>query len=185
MTTTRLMIAILALSLLALTPQMGWATSAHDFIMKTINGQELALKQFRGRPILLVNTASRCGFTPQYKTLQALWEKYRKRGLIVVGVPSNDFGRQEPGSAQQIKQFCELNYGVNFPLTSKQRVVGRDAHPLYRWIVSELGEQKAPRWNFHKYLINPDGQVVAAWPSRVDPMAPEITRAIEGLLPNS
>jgi glutathione peroxidase len=105
--------------------------------------------------------------------------------LVVVGVPSNDFGRQEPGSAQHIQQFCELNYGVNFPLTAKQRVVGREAHPLYHWIVSELGAQHAPRWNFHKYLISSDGQVVGTWPSHVDPLAPEITRVIEGLLPKS
>jgi glutathione peroxidase len=134
---------------------------------------------------LLVNTASRCGFTPQYKPLQALWEKYQECGLVVVGVPSNDFGRQEPGSARQIQQFCEVNYGVKFPLTAKQRVVGREAHSLYHWIVSELGAQHAPRWNFHKYLISPDGQVVGTWPSHVDPLAPEITHVIEGLLPTS
>ncbi|HEY7708898.1 MAG TPA: glutathione peroxidase [Candidatus Entotheonella sp.] len=153
--------------------------------MKKINGQALPLRKFRSRPILLVNTASRCGFTPQYKPLQALWEKYQECGLVVVGVPSNDFGRQEPGSAQQIQQFCEVNYGVKFPLTAKQRVVGREAHSLYHWIVSELGAQHAPRWNFHKYLISPDGQVVGTWPSHVDPLAPEITHVIEGLLPTS
>jgi glutathione peroxidase len=180
-----LMIAMLAFAALAAMSQMSWAVSAHDYTLKKINGQALPLKQFRGRPILLVNTASRCGFTPQYKSLQALWERYQERGLVVVGVPSSDSGRQEPGSAQHIQQFCELNYGVKFPLTAKQRVVGREAHPLYHWIVSELGAQHAPRWNFHKYLISSDGQVVGTWPSHVDPLAPEITRVIEGLLPKS
>ena len=108
----RPMIGILAFSALAAMSQVSWAVSAHDYTLKKINGQALPLRKFRGRPILLVNTASRCGFTPQYKTLQALWEKYQECGLVVVGVPSNDFGRQEPGSARQIQQFCEVNYGV-------------------------------------------------------------------------
>ena len=117
----------------------------------------MPLAAWRGRPVLVVNTASFCGYTPQYRDLEALWRRYRERGLVVLGVPSNDFGQQEPGSAAEIKQFCETNYQVDFPLTEKYRVIGGDAHPFYRWVAAQLGEAGAPRWNFHKYLIGPDG----------------------------
>lgn len=156
--------------------------SAHDFTFETIDGGRLALADCAGRPVLVVNTASECGFTPQYAGLQQLWERYRERGLVILGVPSNDFGGQEPGSAADIRAFCESRFGVGFPLAAKQRVVGDDAHPFYRWIEAEAGEAAAPRWNFHKYLVGPAGELVGAWPSRVDPLADEITAAIEALL---
>ena len=178
-----LIVAVAAVCVLIATAHANRPTSAHDFALRAIDGSDLPLQRFRGQPILLVNTASRCGFTPQYKELQTLWDIYRTRGLMVVGVPSNDFGRQEPGSEPQIKQFCEVNYGVNFPLTAKYHVVGSQAHPLYRWIVAERGAQAAPQWNFHKYLIAPDGRLTAVWPSHVRPLAPEVTQAIEALLP--
>jgi glutathione peroxidase len=181
---SHLIVYVLTALLVAATAQTSRAASAHDFTLRTIDGSDLSLQRFRGQPILLVNTASRCGFTSQYKGLQRLWDTYRERGLMVVGVPSNDFGRQEPGSEQQIKQFCEVTYGINFPLMAKQHVIGSQAHPLYRWIVAELGAQGAPQWNFHKYLIAPDGSLAAAWPSRVRPLSPEVQRVIEDLLPN-
>jgi glutathione peroxidase len=183
--TSHPILAVLIASLVATAAQTRTAISAHDFTLRTIKGRELPLERFRGQPILLVNTASHCGFTPQYKGLQTLWETYRERGLMVVGVPSNDFGRQEPGSEQEIKQFCEVNFGVDFPLMSKQHVIGTEAHPLYRWIVAELGEDSAPRWNFHKYLIAPDGRLAATWPSHVRPMSSDVKRAIEAMLPRS
>ncbi|MGH6961466.1 MAG: glutathione peroxidase, partial [Dongiaceae bacterium] len=127
----------------------------------------------------VVNTASECGFTPQYAGLERLWQAYRARGLVVLGVPSNDFGRQEPGDSAGIQAFCTKNYGVDFPLTAKQTVIGGEAHPFYRWIVAEFGEAAAPRWNFHKYLVARDGSLAALWPSTVDPLDPEITQAIE------
>jgi glutathione peroxidase len=156
--------------------------SAHDFSFTTIDGQQLPLKSYAGKAVLVVNTASFCGFTPQYKGLEAIWRKYRARGLVVLGVPSNDFGEQEPGSATEIKQFCETNYDIDFPLTTKQHVVGAAAHPFYKWVAAELGEDAAPRWNFHKYLVAPDGSLAGAWPSKVTPEAPEVTQAIEGAL---
>jgi glutathione peroxidase len=131
----------------------------------------------------VVNTASFCGFTRQYGDLQALWRDYRDRGLVVLGVPSNDFGQQEPGSAADIKEFCEVNFEVDFPMTEKQQVVGDQAHPLFKYIVEQLGAQAAPRWNFHKYLVTPDGALTGAWPSRVSPTSPEILDAIEATLP--
>ncbi len=121
--------------------------------------EKLPLDAWRGRPVLVVNTASFCGYTPQYRDLEALWQRYRERGLVVLGVPSNDFGQQEPGSAAEIKQFCETNYAVDFPLAQKCRVIGGEAHPFYRWVAESLGEAGTPRWNFHKYLIAPDGEL--------------------------
>jgi glutathione peroxidase len=156
--------------------------TAHSFSFTSIEGAPLPLAAWRGRPVLVVNTASFCGYTPQYKALEALWRRYKDRGLVVLGVPSNDFGQQEPGSAKEIKEFCETNYEIDFPLAEKQKVVGGDAHPFYRWVVAELGEAGAPRWNFHKYLVAPDGTLVGAWPSRVDPLSAEITGEIDTLL---
>jgi glutathione peroxidase len=154
----------------------------YDFEFTAIDGDALKLSQFRGHPVLVVNTASFCGFTPQYEDLEALWRNYRARGLVVIGVPSNDFGQQEPGTASEIKQFCEGTYAVDFPLTEKQAVIGPGAHPFFRWIAEELGDAGAPRWNFHKYLIAPDGTLAGAWPSRVRPTDAEITEEIDRLL---
>lgn len=149
---------------------------------KIDGGAALPLAAWRGRPVLVVNTASYCGYTPQYRDLQALWQRYRDRGLVVLGVPSNDFGAQEPGTAAEIKGFCETNYAVDFPLAAKVRVVGGSAHPFYRWIAESLGEGGAPRWNFHKYLIGPDGQLAGTWPSQVRPGDSAITSEIEKAL---
>ena len=140
---------------------------------------------WRGRPVLVVNTASFCGYTPQYRDLEALWRQYRDRDLVVLGVPSNDFGAQEPGTAAEIRGFCDANYQVDFPLTEKNRVVGAEAHPFYRWVVAQLGDAGAPRWNFHKYLIGPDGRLAGAWPSQVRPGDPAITAEIEAALTGS
>lgn len=156
--------------------------SAHDFDFTAIDGKPLPMKQFRGKAVLLVNTASQCGFTPQYADLQKLWSDYRNKGLVVLGVPSNDFGGQEPGSAEQIREFCEVNFDVDFPLTEKQKVLGQDAHPFYRWVAAELGEDALPKWNFHKYLIAGDGSLVEVFPSRVKPTDPKVIGAIEAQL---
>ena len=155
---------------------------AHDFSFTALDGSALPLGRYRGRPLLLANTASFCGFTGQYADLEALWRRYRERGLVVIGVPSNDFGEQEPGSPQEIRQFCESTYAVDFPLTQKQQVTGAAAHPLFRWIAVELGEAGAPRWNFHKYLVAPDGSLAGAWPAAVRPTDPAIIAEIEALL---
>jgi glutathione peroxidase len=153
-----------------------------DFSFSGINGAALPMSRFAGKPVLLVNVASACGYTPQYADLQRLHETYAGKGLVVLGVPSNDFGAQEPGSEEQIRRFCETSFGVTFPMTAKQTVSGGSAHPLYRWIASQLGEGAAPKWNFHKYLIGRDGELVEAWPSRVGPMSKEVTGAVEKAL---
>jgi glutathione peroxidase len=156
--------------------------NAHGFTFRGIDGSPLRLAQFRGKPVLVVNTASFCGYTPQYAGLEALHERYAKRGLVVLGVPCNDFGAQEPGTPEEIKNFCTTRYHVSFPLAGKEHVIGAEAHPFYRWIAEELGEAGQPRWNFHKYLLAPDGSLVGSWPSSVDPQAAEITTEIERLL---
>jgi len=152
---------------------------AHDFSFTAIDGGKLPLEQFRGKPVLVVNTASHCGFTPQYADLETLWKKYRDLGLTVVGVPSNDFGRQEPGSNAEIKQFCEKNYQVDFPMAAKEQVKGKDAHPFYQWAADAGGAAAQPSWNFHKLLIGPYGDIAGAWPAQVKPLDRSITEAIE------
>lgn len=153
--------------------------SAFDFSFTSIEGKPMPLKTYKGKTLLIVNTASKCGFTPQYKGLEALWKKYKDKGLVVIGVPSNDFGAQEPGSEDEIKDFCEVRFGVDFPLTSKESVVGAKAHPFYKWIAEELGENAAPKWNFHKYLVSPDGKIAGTYGSRVAPDAGDLTNAVE------
>lgn len=154
--------------------------SAHQFTFEGLRGGDLPLSQYAGRPLLVVNTASKCGFTPQYKGLEALFEAYGGRGLAIVGVPSNDFAGQEPGTADEIAEFCEINYGVTFPLAAKVPVTGSEAHPFFKWI-AEARPFARPRWNFHKYLFDGQGRLVEAAASFTSPQS--LTKAIEKLLP--
>jgi glutathione peroxidase len=156
--------------------------TAYDFTFKSIDGGDLPLSKFKGNAILVVNVASQCGLTPQYSGLEALWKDKRDKGLIVLGVPANDFGSQEPGSEAQIKTFCETRFAVDFPMTAKEHVIGAEAHPLYKWIAGELGEGAAPKWNFHKYLFNRDGTIAGTFGSRTEPGAPDLGKAIDEAL---
>jgi len=158
------------------------ATSSHDFSFKTIDGAALPLSSYSGKAVLVVNVASQCGLTPQYSGLEELWKEKRGRGLVVLGVPCNDFGSQEPGTENEIKTFCETRYSVDFPMTSKEHVIGKDAHPLYKWVTDELGEAAMPRWNFHKYLFNKDGSIAGTFGSRTPPDAPAMNEAIDAAL---
>jgi glutathione peroxidase len=159
--------------------------SAWDFGFRALEGGDLPMQRFAGQPVLLVNTASMCGFAYQFEGLQKAWAANRDAGLIVLGVPSGDFGDQEYGESGQIKQFCEVNFAVDFPMTEKEHVRGAEAHPLYRWLLARLGPSAEPKWNFHKILIGRDGQPVAAWPSRTEPDAPEVQAAIQAALAGS
>ncbi|HEX6143245.1 MAG TPA: glutathione peroxidase [Geminicoccaceae bacterium] len=158
------------------------AGSAHDFGFVSIEGEPMPLRNFAGRPVLVVNTASLCGFTYQYAGLQDLFERYRDRGFVLIGVPSNDFGNQEPGSEAEIKDFCEVNFDIDFPLTEKQVVKGDGSHPFFAHVRAELGDAAGPNWNFHKYLVGPEGELLGAWPSRVEPTSALITSRIEEVL---
>ena len=160
--------------------------SIFDVRINALTGGPLALDQFRGNAVLVVNVASQCGMTPQYAALQALADAYTDRGLVVLGVPCNQFGDQEPGTAAEIAEFCRTNYGVRFPMTEKVQVNGEDRHPLYAELVDAAdarGHTGDVRWNFEKFLVAPDGQVVARFHPRVAPDAPELTSAVEKALP--
>ena len=157
-------------------------TTAHDFSFTSIEGQPLPLSQFKGHPVLVVNTASKCGLTPQYEGLESLYREYRDKGLVVLGVPSNQFAGQEPGTEAEIQDFCTLNFNVDFPMTSKTEVKGAHLHPFYAWAKEQLGEAAEPKWNFHKILIGPDGQAVTAFGSRTEPLDPVVKGAVEAAL---
>lgn len=177
-------IAALFAGLVALTfGGIAMAGNAYDYSFQTIEGKPLPLSSYKGKAVLVVNTASFCGYTPQYTGLQSLWDEYKDKGLVVLAVPANDFGSQEPGTAAEIKDFCESKYDVTFPLASKEVVKGNDAHPFYKWAAQTLGEDKAPKWNFHKYLIDPNGGLIAAFPSKVEPKSPELMAAVDKALP--
>lgn len=149
---------------------------------KVLNLQDepVSLCDFRGQVLLVVNTASECGYTPQYEGLEQLYRRYRDRGLVVLGFPANDFGGQEPGSNKQIATFCQVNYGVSFPMFAKSSVRGAGANAVFRELVVRTGS--APRWNFHKYLVDRDGASVASFATQVEPLDPRLTREIERLL---
>ncbi len=147
-----------------------------------IDGAPVPPETLRGKVVLVVNTASFCGFTRQYKGLETLWTRYRDGGFVVLGVPSNDFGAQEPGSNGTIKEFCETTYGIDFPMLEKQTVRGDGAHPLFRWIVEQAGAAARPQWNFHKYLVGRDGHLAGWYPSSVEPDDASLTQAVERAL---
>ncbi|MBV9555973.1 MAG: glutathione peroxidase [Pseudolabrys sp.] len=155
--------------------------TAYAFSFTALDGKPLLLAEHAGQPILVVNTASQCGYTPQYAGLQELWSRYNTRGLFMIGVPSNDFGGQEPGGVHEIQQTAQ-GYHVSFPLAQKAAVKGMAAHPFYRWAAAERPAD-APRWNFHKYLIGRDGTLKAAFASAIEPTDPRIIAAIETELP--
>jgi len=157
------------------------AASAHAFRFEAIEGGMIDLADYRGKVVMIVNTASRCGFVNQYAGLQQLWTRYRARGFAVIGVPANDFAGQEPGSNEEIMGFCSSTFGVSFPLAAKTSVVGEGAHPFYRWAASER-PREAPRWNFHKYLIGRDGGIAAVFPTSVEPTDGRVLSSIERAL---
>ncbi len=175
--TRRRFAALLAAAPMAFGAAAVRAAGAYDFAFEDIDETgELRLAEFAGRPVLVVNTASRCGYTYQYDALQKLYDRYRDRGLVVLGVPSDDFN-QELGSEAEVKTFCAVNFAIDFPMTAITHVTGADAHPFYAWAAERAG---APRWNFHKYLLGPDGELVAAFPTRIEPDAPEVTPGHRG-----
>jgi glutathione peroxidase len=157
-------------------------TTAHAFSFTSIDGEALPMSTFQGKPVLVVNTASKCGLTPQYEELEALYRSYRDKGLVVLGVPCNQFAGQEPGSESEIKDFCAVKFNVDFPLTAKTDVKDASRHPFYAWAEGELGEKAVPVWNFAKILIGKDGQALAAFGPRTNPLDTEITQAVEAAL---
>ncbi len=153
--------------------------TAYDFSFEKISGGQLPLADFKGKTLLIVNTASECGFTKQYKDLQQLYDEFKNRGLVVIGVPANNFGGQEPGSNSEIANFCETRFAVSFPMAAKVDVVGKNAHPFYKWAGSVLGFGTKPKWNFHKYLVNKNGELIDYFNSTTSPLSDRVKQAIE------
>jgi glutathione peroxidase len=161
------------------TPKKGKAMSLHDLSVRTIDGQPQALSAWKGQVLLVVNTASECGNTPQYADLEKLWQEYRGKGFAVLGFPSNDFGGQEPGTEAEIKRFCSLKYKVTFPMFAKVKTKGDGQSPVYKFLNAK---HDAPHWNFHKFLVGKDGQVVRAFGDGVSPADPDLRAAIDAAL---
>lgn len=151
----------------------------HEYTFRSIDGSSMPFDRWKSQPMLLVNAASQCGFTPQYAGLQALWNEYRRSGLVVVGIPCNEFGAQEPGSNEDIAAFCSSHFGVTFPLTERQSIIGVDAHPLFNALREEYTSDILPKWNFHKYLFSRDGSLIDHFPSNVKPDDIKFTTTIE------
>ena len=153
-----------------------------DFKINSINGDSLDLYKYNGKTILLVNVASNCGFTKQYDDLQKLYDNFKDKGLIIIGVPNNQFGAQEPGTEEEIKKFCETNFNITFPMTSKYDVKGSSAHPIYIWAKDTFGKSTVPKWNFHKILINKDGKIEDTFASFTGPMSKKIISKLDQIL---
>jgi glutathione peroxidase len=160
----------------AQSPGMSRVT-AYAFSFAGLEGGDIRLSEYAGKPVLIVNTASLCGYTPQYAGLQQLWTRYHDRGLMIIGVPSNDFGEQEPGGPADILETAHGEYGVTFPLTAKVEVRGRNPHPFYKWAAVERPFE-IPRWNFHKYLVGHDGHITAVFPTEIEPMDARVITAV-------
>ena len=159
-------------------------TNAHDFSFAKLDEPgEIKLADYAGKAVLVVNVASACGFTSQYRDLESLYEAKAAKGLIIIGVPCNDFGHQEPGEAREIREFCDTSYHVTFPMTDKVEISApARRHPFYQWVADELGDSALPRWNFHKYLIGKDGALIGAYGSKTAPLAPDMLDAIKDAL---
>ncbi len=161
------------------------AKSVYDFTMKDIDGKPTPLSSYKGKVLLLVNVASKCGYTPQYAALEKLYEKYKDKGFVILGFPANNFGQQEPGTDAEIKTFCTTKYNVSFDMFSKISVKGEDQHPLYRFLTSKESDPQFAgdvQWNFQKYLVGKNGKILGKFLSAVDPLSPELTGAIEQAL---
>jgi glutathione peroxidase len=156
-------------------------TTAHDISFAKLDEPgDIRLEDYAGKAVLVVNVASACGFTSQYRDLEALYEAKVGKGLVIIGVPCNDFGHQEAGTEREIREFCDNSYHVTFPMAAKVEISApAKRHPFYKWVAEELGESALPRWNFHKYLVDKDGRLVGAFPSKAAPLAPEVLEAIK------
>ena len=155
---------------------------AYDYKFNDIDGNDLNLNKFKNQVIVVVNVASQCGFTKQYEDMQKVWVKYQDKAVVMLGVPSNDFGKQEPGSSEEIKNFCEAKFGITFPMTEKVSVKGENAHPFYIWARKNHGKSSIPKWNFHKIIIGKDGKVLDTFASLTNPSSKKFIKAIEKAL---
>ena len=154
----------------------------YDFSFKDLDGSNLNLSEYKNKVIIIINVASQCGFTKQYEDMQKVWDKYQEKGVIMLGIPSNDFGNQEPGTNNEIKNFCEAKFGITFPITEKVTVKGENAHSFYLWAKKEYGSSAIPKWNFHKIIVGKKGKIVDTFASMTNPSSEKFIQAIEEAL---
>jgi len=178
-------ILIIFMSFFATNLSANYDKLAYDFNFKDLDGSPLNLSEYKDKVIVVVNVASQCGFTKQYEGMQEMWEKYQKKGMIMIGIPSNDFGNQEPGNSEEIKNFCEAKFGITFPMTEKVTVKGDNAHPFYKWASQNHGKAAIPKWNFHKIIIGKNGKIEDTFASITKPTSKKFILAIEKALSNN
>ena len=175
----KVILLIIMISFLGNKVTANYEKLAYDFQFKDLDGSALNLSEYKGKVIIIVNVASQCGFTKQYEDMQNIWEKYQSKGIIMLGVPSNDFGKQEPGTSEEIKNFCEAKFGITFPMTEKVSVKGPGSHPFYIWARENYGKSAIPKWNFHKIIVGRDGKIDDTFASITNPSSKKFIEAIE------
>ena len=175
-------ILIFMLSFIQNTLSAKYEKLAYDFKFNDLDGSSLSLNDFKGKVIVVVNVASQCGFTKQYEDMQKIWEQYQAKGIIMLGVPSNDFGNQEPGNSKEIKNFCEAKFGITFPMTEKVSVKGKNAHPFFIWAKENHGKSAIPKWNFHKIIIDKSGKIAETFSSITNPSSKKFIKTLEELI---
>ena len=177
-----LFVFVMMITFLENNTKADYSKLAYDYKFNDLDGSELNLNEFKNKVIVVVNVASQCGFTKQYEDMQKVWDKYQDKGVVILGVPSNDFGKQEPGNSEEIKNFCESKFGITFPMTEKVSVKGENAHPFYIWARENHGKSAIPKWNFHKIIIGKDGKVLDTFASMTNPSSKKFIKAIEKAL---
>ena len=178
----KLLLLFIMISFLGSSVSANYEKLAYDFKFNDLDGSALSLSEYKGKVIVVINVASQCGFTNQYEDMQKIWEKYQDKGIVMLGVPANDFGKQEPGSNSEIKKFCESKFDISFPMTEKVSVKGPKAHPFYIWARENHGKSAVPKWNFHKIIIDKDGKIAETFSSIVNPSSKKFIKTLEKLI---
>ena len=180
----KLYLLIFMISFIVTNSNANYEKLAYDFSFKDLDGSKLSLSEFKDKIIIVINVASQCGFTSQYADMQKIWEMYQEKNVVVLGIPSNDFGQQEPGSNKEIKNFCEAKFGITFPMTEKVSVKGNEAHPFYIWAKENHGKSAVPKWNFHKIIIDRTGKVAETFLSTTNPSSKKFRKILDKLILN-
>ena len=175
----KVILLIIMISFLGNKVTANYEKLAYDFQFKDLDGSALNLSEYKGKVIIIVNVASQCGFTKQYEDMQNIWEKYQSKGIVMLGIPSNDFGKQEPGTSEEIKNFCEAKFGITFPMTEKVSVKGPETHPFYIWARENHGKSAIPKWNFHKIIVGRNGKIDDTFASITNPSSKKFIKALE------
>ena len=178
----KLLLLIMIMSFFTVGASGNYSKLVYDFNFNDLDGSELKLAEYKNKVIVVINVASQCGFTKQYEDMQKVWDNYQNKGVVMLGIPSNDFGKQEPGTSEEIKNFCEAKFGITFPMTEKVSVKGENAHPFYIWARENHGKSAIPKWNFHKIIIGKNGKVVDTFASFTSPTSKKFINAIEKAL---